>query len=85
MACRILVPRPGIEPLAPAVVAQRLSHWTAREVPGILYLFKTCKCLTDFLFLPIRSSHQFPNYKMVQLFGIPLSWGSSFPLGFLLG
>ena len=32
-ACRILVPRPGIEPVAPAVEARSLNHWTAREVP----------------------------------------------------
>ena len=32
-ACRILVPQPGIEPTPPAVEAQKLNHWTAREVP----------------------------------------------------
>ena len=32
-ACRILVPRPGIEPVSPAVEAQSLNHWTTREVP----------------------------------------------------
>ena len=31
--CRILVPWPGIEPVPPAVEAQSLNHWTAREVP----------------------------------------------------
>ena len=29
----ILVPQPGIEPVPPAVEAQSLNHWTAREVP----------------------------------------------------
>ena len=38
-ACRILVPRPGIEPMPPAVEAGSLSHWTAREVPQML-IFK---------------------------------------------
>ena len=33
MACGILVPWPGMEPTAPAVVAQSLNHWTAREDP----------------------------------------------------
>ena len=33
-ACGILVPRPGIEPMPPAVEAQSLNHWTTREVPG---------------------------------------------------
>ena len=32
-ACRILVPRPGIEPVPPAVEAWILNHWTAREAP----------------------------------------------------
>ena len=33
-ACRILVPRPGTEPVPPAVEAQSLNHWTTREVPS---------------------------------------------------
>ena len=32
-ACGILVPRPGIKAVPPAVKAQSLNHWTAREVP----------------------------------------------------
>ena len=32
-ACGILVPRPGIEPVPPAVEARGLNHWTTREVP----------------------------------------------------
>ena len=32
-ACKILVPRPGIEPVSPAVEAQSPNHWTAREFP----------------------------------------------------
>ena len=32
---RILVPQPGMEPESPAVEAQSLNHWTAREVPAI--------------------------------------------------
>ena len=32
VACRIFVPRPGIKPITPAVEAQSLNHWTAREV-----------------------------------------------------
>ena len=34
-ACRILVPRPGIELMCPALEAQSLNHWTTREVPSI--------------------------------------------------
>ena len=33
MACGILVPRPGIEPVPPAVEAQSLNHLTSREAP----------------------------------------------------
>ena len=32
-----LVPRPGIEPGPPALGAQSLSHWTAREVPSLCF------------------------------------------------
>ena len=31
--CGILVPRPGIEPMPPALEVQSPKHWTAREVP----------------------------------------------------
>ena len=31
MAHGILIPQPGIEPMPPAVEAQSLNHWTARE------------------------------------------------------
>ena len=34
-----LVPWPGIEPGSPALGAQSLSHWTTREVPGLLSFF----------------------------------------------
>ena len=36
MACEILVPGPGIEPIPPAVEAQSPNHWTAREFLGVL-------------------------------------------------
>ena len=45
MACRILVPQPGIEPGATAVKAPSPNYWTARELPQIftkifkIYLF----------------------------------------------
>ena len=34
---RILVPQPGIETAPPAMEAQSLNHWTAREEPGELF------------------------------------------------
>ena len=33
MACRLLVPQPGLEPGPSAVKASSPSHWTAREFP----------------------------------------------------
>ena len=38
VACGILVPLPGIDPAPPAMEAQSLNHWTAREVPPSMYL-----------------------------------------------
>ena len=32
---RILVPQPGIDPMAPAVGAWSPNHWTTREVPPV--------------------------------------------------
>ena len=37
VACGILVPRPEIERVPPAVEARSLNHWTAREVPSFLF------------------------------------------------
>ena len=37
-ACGILVPRPGIKPVPPALEAQSLNHWTAREVLSVVFL-----------------------------------------------
>ena len=37
-ACGILVPQPGTEPAPPALEAQILNHWTAREVPRLFFL-----------------------------------------------
>ena len=37
MACGILVPEPGIEPMPPAADVQSLNHWIAREVPIMIF------------------------------------------------
>ena len=37
-ACGILLPRPGIEPVPPAVEVQSPNHWTAREFPCNFWL-----------------------------------------------
>ena len=38
VACGILVPRPGIKPVPPAVEVWSLHHWTSREVPPCLFV-----------------------------------------------
>ena len=37
VACRLLVPWPGIEPVPLAVVAWSLNHWTVREAPTFTF------------------------------------------------
>ena len=41
VACRTLVPRPGIKPVPPAVEMWSPNHWTAREFP-MMTLFLNC-------------------------------------------
>ena len=43
MACRILVPQSGIEPMPSAVETQSLNHWTTREFSS-LKLFELLSC-----------------------------------------
>ena len=38
MACRIVVPQLGIEPMPPAVEAWSPNHWTAREFPELPFI-----------------------------------------------
>ena len=40
VACRILVPWPGVEPMPPAVEAWHPNHWAAREVPSSQFKIK---------------------------------------------
>ena len=47
-ACGILASRTGIEPKSPALEAQRLNHWTCRE---ILTCFLFCQIGKRLLFL----------------------------------
>ena len=46
MACEILISWPVIKSALPAVEAQSLKHWTAREIPG------ECSNI-DFMFIVI--------------------------------
>ena len=41
VACRILVPQPGIKPEPPAVEVLSPNHWTSREFPQIFNLWST--------------------------------------------
>ena len=51
MACGILVPQPGTEPVFPAVEAWSPNHWTAREFPWLVPLSVTSSPSQP-LFLP---------------------------------
>ena len=55
VACRILVPQPGIEPRPSAVKAQSPNHWTAREFPSFYFFFLNVFYL--FLFLAVLGLH----------------------------
>ena len=64
-SCRILVPRPGIEPAPPAVEAWSLNHWTAREFPK----FYTCILLNQrhlLHFLAFVSFNHLETQRMVS-------------------
>ena len=43
VACRILIPLPGIKPVPSAVEAWSLNHWTTREAPAKEFLRKENK------------------------------------------
>ena len=51
VACRILVPRPGIKPRPSAMKAQSPNHWTAREFPS--YAFKMMYVIFHSVFVSI--------------------------------
>lgn len=39
VACWVLDPWPGIEPVLPALGAQTLNHWTTRELPPAIHYY----------------------------------------------
>ena len=41
MECRLLVPRPGIEPSLSLLEVWTLNHWTSREIPLFCFLLPT--------------------------------------------
>ena len=61
MACKILVPWPGIEPVTPAVGACSFSHWPIREICDLSFLstFLLIACFNiEALFLLIIGKYQ---------------------------
>ena len=68
-ACRILDLRPGIKPVPPAVEAQRLNHWTTREVPIMFSIGPRSKnslkdeLFSDFLFMEVNRLSQRRLYR----------------------
>ena len=45
LACRILVPRPGIESVPPALKARSLNYWATRKVPRFIFKLFKYMCL----------------------------------------
>ena len=37
LACEILVPLPGMEPVLSAVEAQSINHWSTRDIPRMIF------------------------------------------------
>ena len=71
-ACGILVPTPGIKAVPPAVEAQSLNHWTAREVP-LESNFKILFCIKTSLIYYYFSLFFFVIYLFIYLFLAVLS------------
>ena len=68
IACGILFPWPGMEPIPPAVEAWRPNHWTAREFPPLLLWY----C---FLFLPSFSfSQPICDFSLINWIHLYLEW-----------
>ena len=54
VAYGILVPRPGIEPMAPAVEVQSLSHWTAELPEKSFFIYTKYIMNVCIVFLPSK-------------------------------
>ena len=55
MACGILVPQLGIEPMPPALETWSFNHWTSMEVPIVpVYFLNVLAGLLDFFFFFFR-------------------------------
>ena len=70
MACKILVPQPGIEPEHTAVKTPSPSHWTTREVPPVKFSHSVVSTLWDPMDcsrpgLPVH--HQLPRFTKTHV------------------
>ena len=62
LECGILVPQPGIEPIAPAVGALSPSHCTTREVPKKVNL----RNLIRFKYIQTSKCYSYKYSLMIQ-------------------
>ena len=58
-ACRVLVPRPRIKPEPPAGEVPGPNHWTAREVPGSMWL-----CEVSFSLVTPLNEYQSESFRI---------------------
>ena len=90
MACGILIPRPGIEPVPPAVEVWCLNQWTAREVLDFFFFFKflspPCQHMSFSSSLLGWNKHPVaPLSSLIALFLLStLSWGGMFFINILV-
>ena len=68
VACRFLVPQPGIEPVPSAVKAQSPNDWTSREFPGPLSFLSLSNSTVVLLFLIIDI--------LVECSSVPEPWNA---------
>ena len=65
MACEILVSRPGIESMPPAVEARSPNHWTTREVSLECFYILGRTVVMMFFWLMITSNIAFQSITII--------------------
>ena len=76
MACRILVPRPGIEPVSSALEGQSLNYWLAREIPRVVFWNKIYHLQSAWLFCLTKMPWKRPGFKISH--HLAQGWGKLF-------
>ena len=74
VAFGILVSWPGMEPMPPALEMQSLNHWTAREVPPMIFFYGDhIKCIYSWPLNNARVGIAEPlhSWKLVYKFWLP--------------